>query len=235
VPQAAPKHRPPGGGAAGALTRVARVSSRRPRVDACNVYAITCRKHHNKVALKRRLRLRTGPPLARALGASCAEWPHGGGVSTHGGMRVTHTPPPRGWPHAHPRLTCGAAAACRYSEGCRQPRTRGTTEAVVCVRGRGAGEVADARGEACARTPGGDVLCKPGQSILSTSAELSRLDSALEWSRHGPTREVHQEVHNILCITKPMVLVSYKPDNYIGILQTKSSDREGHEARRIGL
>src|SRR5215831_16025571 len=32
-----------------------------------------------------------------------------------------------------------------------------------------------------------------------------------------------------------MVLVAYKPDNYIGILQTKFSDREGHEARRIGL
>src|SRR5882724_11410826 len=32
-----------------------------------------------------------------------------------------------------------------------------------------------------------------------------------------------------------MVLASDKPNNYISILQTKLSDREGHEARRIGL
>ena len=32
-----------------------------------------------------------------------------------------------------------------------------------------------------------------------------------------------------------MVLVAYILDNYISILQTKVSDREGHEARRIGL
>ena len=32
-----------------------------------------------------------------------------------------------------------------------------------------------------------------------------------------------------------MVLVSNKPSNDIGILQTKLSHREGHEARRIGL
>src|SRR5712691_11707496 len=32
-----------------------------------------------------------------------------------------------------------------------------------------------------------------------------------------------------------MVLVSYRLDNYISILQTKLSYREGHEARRIGL
>ena len=32
-----------------------------------------------------------------------------------------------------------------------------------------------------------------------------------------------------------MVLVSYILDNYINVLQTKFSDREGHEARRIGL
>src|SRR5260221_7447271 len=32
-----------------------------------------------------------------------------------------------------------------------------------------------------------------------------------------------------------MVLVSYIPCNYISILQTKFSDREGHEARRVGL
>src|SRR3989442_7279972 len=32
-----------------------------------------------------------------------------------------------------------------------------------------------------------------------------------------------------------MVLVSYRLDNYISILQTKFSDRERHEARRIGL
>src|SRR2546421_3624774 len=32
-----------------------------------------------------------------------------------------------------------------------------------------------------------------------------------------------------------MVLVSYTPNNNIGILQTKFSDREGHEARRVGL
>jgi hypothetical protein len=32
-----------------------------------------------------------------------------------------------------------------------------------------------------------------------------------------------------------MVLVSCKPNNIIGILQTKLSDREGHEARRMGL
>src|SRR5262245_37664502 len=31
-----------------------------------------------------------------------------------------------------------------------------------------------------------------------------------------------------------MVLVSYKLNNDIGILQTKLSDREGHEARRVG-
>ena len=32
-----------------------------------------------------------------------------------------------------------------------------------------------------------------------------------------------------------MVLVSYSLDNYVSILQTKLSNREGHEARRIGL
>ena len=32
-----------------------------------------------------------------------------------------------------------------------------------------------------------------------------------------------------------MVLVFYILDNYVSILQTKLSDREGHEARRIGL
>src|SRR4029453_17295580 len=32
-----------------------------------------------------------------------------------------------------------------------------------------------------------------------------------------------------------MVLVFYILDGYVGILQTKFSDREGHEARRIGL
>ena len=32
-----------------------------------------------------------------------------------------------------------------------------------------------------------------------------------------------------------MVLVSDKPSNHISILQTKFSDREGHEARRSGL
>ena len=32
-----------------------------------------------------------------------------------------------------------------------------------------------------------------------------------------------------------MVLVSYILDNQVSILQTKFSDREGHEARRIGL
>jgi len=32
-----------------------------------------------------------------------------------------------------------------------------------------------------------------------------------------------------------MVLVSYRLDNYVSILQTKFSDREGHEARRVGL
>src|SRR5882762_1652825 len=32
-----------------------------------------------------------------------------------------------------------------------------------------------------------------------------------------------------------MVLVSYKPTNYVSILQTKFGNREGHEARRGGL
>ena len=32
-----------------------------------------------------------------------------------------------------------------------------------------------------------------------------------------------------------MVLVSYILDNYVSILQTKFSHREGHEARRVGL
>src|ERR671937_513934 len=32
-----------------------------------------------------------------------------------------------------------------------------------------------------------------------------------------------------------MVLVSYTLANYVSILQTKFSDREGHEARRVGL
>ena len=32
-----------------------------------------------------------------------------------------------------------------------------------------------------------------------------------------------------------MVLVSYSLDNYVSILQTKLSNREGHEARRVGL
>src|SRR5262245_39722633 len=32
-----------------------------------------------------------------------------------------------------------------------------------------------------------------------------------------------------------MVLVSAKPNNYISILQTKLSDRERHETRRVGL
>jgi len=34
---------------------------------------------------------------------------------------------------------------------------------------------------------------------------------------------------------QPMVLVSYKLNNNIGILQTELSHREGHEARRVGL
>ena len=33
---------------------------------------------------------------------------------------------------------------------------------------------------------------------------------------------------------EPMVLVSYRLDNHISILQTKFSAREGHEARRVG-
>ncbi len=32
-----------------------------------------------------------------------------------------------------------------------------------------------------------------------------------------------------------MVLVSDKPTKYVSMLQTKFSDREGHEARRVGL
>ena len=32
-----------------------------------------------------------------------------------------------------------------------------------------------------------------------------------------------------------MVLVFHILDNYVSFLQTKFSDREGHEARRIGL
>ena len=32
-----------------------------------------------------------------------------------------------------------------------------------------------------------------------------------------------------------MVLVSYKLAKYVSMLQTKFSDREGHEARRVGL
>jgi hypothetical protein len=32
-----------------------------------------------------------------------------------------------------------------------------------------------------------------------------------------------------------MVLVPYKLAKYVGMLQTKFSDREGHEARRVGL
>src|SRR6266436_8951727 len=32
-----------------------------------------------------------------------------------------------------------------------------------------------------------------------------------------------------------MVLVFYILDNYVSILQTQCSDREGHEARRVGL
>ncbi len=32
-----------------------------------------------------------------------------------------------------------------------------------------------------------------------------------------------------------MVLVLDKPSNDIGLLQTKLGDREGHEARRVGL
>ena len=32
-----------------------------------------------------------------------------------------------------------------------------------------------------------------------------------------------------------MVLVTYKPSNDIGLLQTKLRHREGHEARRVGL
>jgi len=31
------------------------------------------------------------------------------------------------------------------------------------------------------------------------------------------------------------MLVSYKLDNYVSLLQTKLSHREGHEARRMGL
>jgi len=34
---------------------------------------------------------------------------------------------------------------------------------------------------------------------------------------------------------KPMVLVSCVPDGCISILQTKFSNREGHEASRVGL
>jgi hypothetical protein len=52
-------------------------------------------KRHKKVALKRRLCLLTVLPLDLALGASCVEWLHLGGVSKHGCMRVTHTPQTR--------------------------------------------------------------------------------------------------------------------------------------------
>src|SRR5262249_23821423 len=38
-----------------------------------------------------------------------------------------------------------------------------------------------------------------------------------------------------MALYEPVVLVAYILDNYISILQTKFSDREGHEARRIGL
>ena len=37
-----------------------------------------------------------------------------------------------------------------------------------------------------------------------------------------------------LVVYEPMVLVSYRLDNHISILQTKFSAREGHEARRVG-
>src|SRR5262249_4084134 len=40
---------------------------------------------------------------------------------------------------------------------------------------------------------------------------------------------------NPIHLLEPMVLVSDKPNNDIGILQTKFSHREGHEARRVGL
>jgi bacterioferritin len=41
----------------------------------------------------------------------------------------------------------------------------------------------------------------------------------------------------LVCVLryKPMVLVSDKPSNDIGILQTKLRHREGHEARRVGV
>jgi hypothetical protein len=43
------------------------------------------------------------------------------------------------------------------------------------------------------------------------------------------------EPHDHGGVYQPMVLVSDKPSNDIGLLQTKLSNREGHEARRVGL
>jgi len=55
----------------------------------------------------------------------------------------------------------------------------------------------------------------------------------LEEARGRVLELLHHLVHRLGY--KPMVLVSYIPDSHVSILQTKFSDREGHEARRVGL
>jgi hypothetical protein len=60
---------------------------------------------------------------------------------------------------------------------------------------------------------------------LARAFGLSRFDVDLILITLAPELDLRYE---------PMVLAAYILDNYISILQTKFSDREGHEARRVG-
>src|SRR6266700_2055702 len=76
--------------------------------------AESLRKRNKKVALKRRLRLRTVPPLALALSTSCVSWPRLGGMRKHDCMRVTHPPRHRPCLSQSP-LRCAPPCSSRLS------------------------------------------------------------------------------------------------------------------------
>jgi hypothetical protein len=78
------------------------------------------------------------------------------------------------------------------------------------------------------RVPQGGLYARPGQAG-GRAARAARATGALPDVLQGsPIRDGRRWY-------QPVVLVAYILDNYISILQTKFSDREGHEARRIGL
>src|SRR5713101_8747416 len=78
-------------------------------------------------------------------------------------------------------------------------------------------------------------ISSPVDGIYSGSGSCaSRTLPPFPCRRPVPLRHVVGFPHPRL-LTKPMVLVCYIPNKDISILQTKFSDRERHEARRVGL